>query len=180
MLSIFAGTNIRNYIRGTMDSQVSLLFRTETILDWRVPESHRLAYADGFMSRLGYTLLGTGRHRRTYISHNRRYVIKFPINEYGMRANVQEAKTYKRHKNKPNYNGVVYAPCRLIQGCIVMMWAMETVFGTTRREIDAGKTGLVKNVTDHPMFPAWAYHIDSSQVGIMRNGRIAAYDYTED
>jgi hypothetical protein len=139
---------------------------------------------DRVMKDMGFSLLGEGKDRRTYLSRNRKYVLKLPTHLGGVRANRLEAETWKKHFNKsdPERGNIYYAPCRLLWGCVLMMRAMSKVFGITGGDSDArgvymgGHEGSLKDEA----LPMWARsydHIDSFQVGQMPNGKFVVYDY---
>lgn len=122
-----------------------------------------------------FQLLGSGKDRYTWLSPNKRYVIKFPKHEDGIYANQNEAKYYAKYKNQPDHNGVVFAPCRLIAHSILLMQAMVSTLGDTSGCIIARDTEAVRYCMDTR--PDWVDHIDCDQVGKLMNGRMATYDY---
>ncbi len=134
---------------------------------------------DSVAFQLGFTFLGQGRHRRTYLAPHTRFVLKFPLNEYGATANRQEHRLWHKFKNKPdpnNYN-IIYAPCRLINSSILLMWAMISIGGDTNGDDSATDSGQVSRL-DSDEYPEWSDYVDAEQVGKLRNGKIAAYDFS--
>jgi hypothetical protein len=131
--------------------------------------------------RQGLTYLGGGRHRRTYLSPNKRYVLKFPRNTDGVIVNTMEARAWKRCFNQPDGNGQCYAPCRLIKGTVLMMRTVVELFGRTDGCDSARGSGELDGTDAHdddaPELPDWCDQIDSTQVGYLANGRLVAYDY---
>lgn len=151
-----------------------MFFNLKIILDFKESYQRRIGYVDSFMKAMDFTLLGEGRHRRTFIDKSGRFVIKIPHSEFGLAANRNEHRIYREFFNRKDYRGVKYNPCRLIGNSILLMWAVKSTSGYTQGDITAIKTGLVKedkNLAD------WAGRVDSSQVGRLQDGRIVAYDY---
>lgn len=113
----------------------------------------------------GYILLGEGRNRQVWRRGN--YVIKFPLNTYGVDDNCHEASTYQESLRRPMY--CKYARCRLVLplGTVLVMEYARYV-GPKSDE-----TGYITL----PDCPEWAYSIDCWQVGYNRRGEIVAYDY---
>lgn len=141
---------------------------------------------DDIMRQLRFTFLGQGRDRRTYLSPNKRYVLKFPKDEGGVEANQREASIWKEFGNKPDHGmgGACYAPCRLICGSILMMRAMAKIYGCTYGD-EAGRNYLGgyevhEDNSDESGLPYWACdpdNTDSYQVGQLPNGKFVVYDY---
>jgi len=133
----------------------------------------------------GYTFLGMGKDRMTWLAPNGRYVLKFPRWESGIGANNYEARTWKDSLRNPDPDGPVYAPCRLLRNGALMMWAARNLQGGTNGCQSARERGLGGNDYYEEWdngelpedFPPWVYDVDCCQVGILRNGRLAAYDY---
>ena len=127
----------------------------------------RKYYITNFLSKKGFRYVGEGRHRFVYLSKNKRFVLKFPIDDNGLRANIEEAEIYSLFKNKIYDKRIVrdadYAPCRLIDGCILMMFSIESDLGFADFETH--------------LYPKWVLDIDSTQVGLYKN-RLVAYDYS--
>jgi hypothetical protein len=156
-------------------------FDYSIILNFSLPFTARKNYVDGLMSRRGFTYLGKGRHRMTYLSPNRRFVLKFPHNEEGLAANRDEASVYKeallsKEKDYP------YAPCRLVHNAINLMVAVTEVYGGTEADDRVRDNGILDGKDfagddDMDMLPSWAHDIDALQVGKLPNGRLVAYDY---
>lgn len=156
------------------------MFNLKSICDFKTSKSYRIGLIDALMAEKGFTFLGEGRHRRTYLSPNKRFVLKFPHCKEGLTANRNESDTWKKHLGKPDLDGTEYAPCRLIQGKIIMMAAMVEVYGGTEgcdyaRDIGAVK-GEDKFYCDDDL-PSWAKDIDACQVGMSASGKLVAYDY---
>ena len=140
---------------------------------------------DAFMEEKKFTLLGEGRHRRTYLSPNKRYVLKFPHGNYYFIHNQNEARIWRQFFSNPNPDncGCIYAPCRLIDNSILMMRAMSTIFGITQGDRDARCKGLLGENMPYRISedcPEWVKksYYDSHQVGKLCNtGKYAIYDY---
>jgi hypothetical protein len=109
------------------------------------------------------TLLGQGRHRKTYLSPSGKFVVKIPHGEWcgddgldGQLANIREAEIFKKTKGKDGE--FRYARCRLMaNGWLVM------------EKID--------NNYRWGEMPSWVLSIDCAQVGKNRKGDWVAYDY---
>lgn len=134
-------------------------------------------YTYNLMSQMGFSLMGNGCHRETYLSPNKKYVLKFPINGKGIDVNAQEHLIWHLYKSKPDYShgGMVYAPCRLIGGLVLMMWAVTKSFGCSQGDDDAQSKGYIPGSIMVP--PAWVERIDCCQAGVLPSGKIVAYDY---
>jgi hypothetical protein len=128
----------------------------------------RKYYITQFMNVKGFRYVGEGRHRFVYLSKNRRYVLKFPLDGNGLIANAEEAEIYSLFKNKVKDKRIVegadYAPCRLINNCVLMMFAIEEDFGFTGYD-------KLKDL------PKWVFDIENTQVGYYKN-KLVAYDYS--
>jgi hypothetical protein len=124
------------------------------------------SYIDRIAHDNNFVFIGEGRHRRTFFTRSKKNVIKFPINAGGLRANQYEYDQYKTYYNGPDKDGIVYAPCRLIKNCVLIMVAIQDDFGFGNDNI--------------PDPPYWVTKVDCEQVGILKNGRIVAYDSYED
>jgi len=135
----------------------------------------RAEYLDATMASHGYKLIGNGKHRRTYLSPNGRYVLKFPMLASGIRDNKDEHNTWHMFKNRPSKDGVLYAPCRLIKDFVLMMWACSDTCGYSDGCERAIGSGTLKRMSHN--IPVWADYIDCQQVGTLLNGKIVAFDY---
>jgi hypothetical protein len=102
------------------------------------------------------TLLGSGYSRACYADG--RWVIKVPLNDYGLADNSREARLSRRWGRGPDQNGVLYARCRLLKNGWLVMERVDT------------------SVPDEAQ-PRWADYVDCQQVGLTRAGRIVAYDF---
>ncbi len=140
---------------------------------------------DAYMSERGFTFLGEGRSRRTYLSKNKRYVLKFHLDKYTS-ANQNEAKTWRQFfgKTNPTYGDCLYAPCRLLDGKVLMMKAMVEVYGGTNGCVTARENGLggadaFKSSEERSKLPEYIskWSVDSQQIGKMANGKYVIYDY---
>lgn len=132
------------------------------------------------MAEHSFTFVGQGRHRRTYLSPNKRYVLKFPHCREGLDANRSEAAIWKDYLGQPALDGTNFAPCRLIKDKILMMAAMVEVYGGTEgceyaRDIGAFE-GEDRDSYERDM-PSWTREIDATQVGKLASGKLVAYDY---
>lgn len=151
---------------------------------WELDQEFLTAYLESE----GFTYLGSGRHRRTFLSPNRRFVLKFPRDLYGLEANQKECKTWKKAVRGEwrSQHGEALAPARLICDAICVMPAMTELYGRTR---GCGKARVILSngqMDDDPepedmekSLPAWLdnYYVDCAQVGKMRNGKVVVYDY---
>jgi len=156
------------------------MFDLKIILDFDIPHRARCNYIDDVMDKRKFTYLGSGRHRRTYLSPNKRYVLKFPHCRNGLYANQDEAKTWKESLHHPC--DIAYAPCRLIEGSILMMVAVVEAYGGTDGCDNARSSNLIGGYDIYSRclesnLPSWIENIDACQVGRTRNGKLVAYDY---
>lgn len=96
--------------------------------------------------------LGQGRHRAVF-DLGRGWVLKVPIEDYGLTANWFEDRRYKQYGRS---GFIPFARCRMLpNGCLLME--------------------KVKPMKSN--FPKWADWVDCRQVGMARDGAIVAYDY---
>lgn len=154
----------------------ALILDWKLITDFSIGKDDRRKYIDTVMESHGFTLLGEGRMRRTYLSPNKKYVLKFPMTRDGIEGNISEHDIWHQNKHAANNHEINYAPCRLIRKTILMMWSCYEAFGESFGCEDALKKGaLIKCSLD---YPAWSTTVDCRQVGILKNGKFAAYDYT--
>jgi hypothetical protein len=107
----------------------------------------------------GYTYLGRGRHRQTYLLPSGKHVIKFPINDEGVGANQREYRKFKNTKHEG-----IFARCRLINvddsACIIMVAVKP-----------------LENKYCNFDLPYWVDEIDNMQVGFTRRQQLVCYDY---
>lgn len=125
-------------------------------------EEDRRNTLDMEMKERGFTYIGAGRQRRTYMSKSGKYVLKFPRSISGALANIEEAWMY--HIGERMDGNI--ARCRLIlfKGMYcVMMEAVQYVDSHMNL-----RTG-----------PYWLYEVDCLQVGYTRKGKLVAYDYPD-
>jgi hypothetical protein len=101
--------------------------------------------------------LGEGSYRRGWQRKN--VVIKVPKCEVGYCDNILEAYAYRKYRKGPDYNDVVYAPCRLLPNGALLMTFVEFV--------------------EYKQLPVWCGYIDGMQCGNY-HGRIVAYDAASD
>lgn len=159
-----------------------MLFKLENITNFDLSNEYRMSYIDTFMKNMGFTLLGEGRMRRTFLAPHKRFVLKFPTYEEGLYGNRSEAELYQRFKNNPDHSryGMVYAPCRLIQNAILMMWAVKESFGESDGDREAARNQSYVQFNNRSRgLPSWVNEVDCQQVGYLKNGRLVAYDYTK-
>jgi hypothetical protein len=156
----------------------------EKILDFDLSIGYRKDYIRRIMKKRGFTFLGRGRHRLTYLSPNGRFVLKFPANPEGLAANLSENEIW--HSSLKELSNIDYAPCRLIKSAILMMAAVVSSYGDTEgcdAARDTGKlSGSPRAGGDYGDeleidLPDWVNDIDSYQVGHLPNGKLVAYDY---
>jgi hypothetical protein len=149
-------------------------------VDWNDSYAGREAYIGNVMKDNGYTWLGTGRHRMTYLSPNKRFVLKFPTCCYGIQISKREDALWSMFHWEPTPNGTYVAPCRMIGGVILMMRAMVELYGDSD-SCDIGREVLGQSSCDSKHeIPSWAERLDCGQVGRLANGRIVAYDFGSD
>jgi hypothetical protein len=113
-----------------------------------------------------FEYIGDGCSRSVYRHGN--YVIKLPLDDYGISANAREAHRWKKY----GYSGEIpYARCRLLpnSGILVMEYARYTIPGKT----------LPDGFVPYEEAPDWTKWVDCQQVGYNRTGRLVAYDYGE-
>lgn len=157
------------------------MFDKKIVTNWDLSVESRLEYIKLIMKDKGFTHLGNGRHRATFLSPNKKFVIKFPHNKYGLEANKKEASLWKKYLGKPDEKGVCYLPCRLIMDTVILMEAVTESYGGTVGCDTARESGAVTGkdlyVKDGEGLPAWYIHVDCCQIGLRRNGKIGVYDY---
>ena len=101
----------------------------------------------------GAIFLGEGASRKGY--KYKKSVIKIPHNEWGFQDNIIEAYAYNLYGRKPDENGYIFAPCKLLNnGCLLM---------------------VLVDRRPYKELPSWANYIDGGQCGIY-NGRWVVYD----
>lgn len=103
-----------------------------------------------------FIYINGGRHRETFLTPSKKFVIKIPSIYDGIIANLSERQIFSYFHGSNNH----YAPCRLINNFILLMKKVET---------NINKNNL----------PQWAYNIDAVQVGILPNGKLVAFDYAD-
>jgi hypothetical protein len=104
--------------------------------------------------------LGIGRNRVTF-AHSPGWVIKVPINDWGLLDNESEAETFQCFGRTNAF--IKYAQCRIEfdqEGIPLLL--ME------RLAVDIPLAGL----------PEWCDFVDCQQVGIGHDGQLLAYDYS--
>jgi len=112
---------------------------------------------DNLLSK-GFARLGQGSFRVTF--GRGKVVVKVPYNQNGFEDNLTEAFNWRKYRDKPNLNGYLFAPCRLLPDATLMMVHVDTkVF--------------------HEELPHWTRYIDGQQVGRYK-GKLVAYDYACD
>jgi len=103
-------------------------------------------------------VLGEGRNRITF-ELNDRFVLKVPLNEYGVLDNETEAKMYRNRSD----GDIRLARCRKVLNSFGLpLLVMERV------DIDS---------VESLELPHWVDFIDCSQVGYTKKGELVAYDY---
>lgn len=105
--------------------------------------------------------IGEGRNRAVYRHGN--YVVKVPLNVYGVGDNYHE---YHVFRHPERYDYCSYARCRLMGQLLIMQYARFV--GPLSDE-----TGYIP----YANAPKWADTIDCNQIGYNRFGQIVAYDY---
>ena len=120
----------------------------------------------------GWTLLGAGRSRATYVYARRgresRIVVKVPLGQYGEQCNQSELTN--RRFGYGSLKPEKLARCRLVwvHSVPVIVMTRVTPLRTPYRT-DA-------NYAYDPV-PDWAYSLDAEQCGTTPRGRIVAFDY---
>lgn len=150
--------------------------------DWGDENETRENYIKDHMKSVGYQWLGSGRHRMTFLAPHKRFVLKFARNHSGLWVNCREADLWSTHLWRLGREGIQYAPCRLIRGCILMMRTVVDLHGDTiacavgqkalhsLQHICIERHGEVNS--DFVNFT-----VDSGQIGRLPNGKWVAYDY---
>lgn len=157
-----------------------MLFDLSKILNFNLSRESRIEKINSLMKNLDFIFLGEGRHRRTFLSPNKRYVLKFPHCVNGLEANQREAAFWKASLTTAAPDGTSYAACRLIQNSIIMMRAVSEMYGGSYACDYARSSGAISGkdlYNDGKELPNWAQEIDCGQVGRLRNGKLVAYDY---
>jgi hypothetical protein len=122
---------------------------------------YRLRKISIILESFDFKYLGSGRHRFVFLSPNKRYVLKFPIDYDGLLANEEEEQVFKSSLTNL-ISDIKYAPCRLISNTILMMRYVEDIFYS-------------RKITE---LPIWVNEIDSCQVGLTKDGKLVAYDFS--
>ena len=104
----------------------------------------------------GYEIVGRGNTRLVIRRKGHNWVLKIPVRAGGISDNCLEGKRY-RINELPQ---VRKAKAKCVTVCKLPIVIMEWV-----------------NIDPVIQMPAWAYHVDSEQVGINRRGQIVAFDY---
>lgn len=103
-----------------------------------------------------HVLIGQGSKRKAYVSKDRTYVIKVPMEStsLGIEENIAEAETYKKFPNS------MYAKCELLENDWLKMEYVEPAALTKGGDC-----------------PDWVSKIAEGQVGYNNDGVLVAYDY---
>ena len=108
-----------------------------------------------YLESRGWKYLGCGSFRNAYRRKNT--VIKVPRNWEGFEDNVTEAYAYRKYRNSPDSDGLIFCPCRLLpNGCLMMPFVDN-------------KGGYCNDLPD------WAKSLDGWQAGYYK-GRVVGYD----
>ena len=121
--------------------------------------------------------MGSGGSRITFLMPDEKYVIKFPRYEYGIGVNKDEHRIWHEYKNKPHPRiDVVFAPCRLVYGSLLIMRAVSVLYGDAYADQEGRK--VIEGYCELPdNAPEWVRRVDCHQVGKLSDGRWVAYDY---
>lgn len=135
--------------------------------------SNSIQYPGKFMLRQeleakGFTYLGSGRHRRSFLCPSNKYVLKVPKNANGELANEQEVRIYRKSLVKPC--DIKFARCRQFFWKDFLCNIMEYVQPLRNYEVDK-----LHHVGE---LPDWVWAIDCEQVGYNARGEVVAYDYS--
>jgi len=129
---------------------------------WNAPSSF-CDKRDGYLNKIinslvkkNFKYLNGGRHRETLLTPSKNSVIKIPSIYDGIYANISERNIFSYFHGSNNH----YAPCRLIDNFMLLMKKVET------------------NINRNNL-PQWAYNIDAVQVGRLPNGKLVAFDYSD-
>ena len=146
-------------------------------LNFSIPLNEKEKGLKNILEPLGYQHVGTGGSRITFLTPDKKYVVKFPWFEYGILVNKDEHHIWHKYKNNPEpTRGMVFAPCRLIYGSILIMRAVSVLCGNAYGDRQGRK--VIEGDPDLPNdAPPWASLVDCHQVGKLPNGRWVAYDY---
>jgi hypothetical protein len=124
------------------------------------PKLVQKSYNQGFYENIradlpkqGFKQIGWGSSRYGFQRGN--IVVKVPHNQGGYYDNIMEAYAYHLYRKKPDSQGRVFAPCRLLpNGCLMMVFVDRKL----RTEM-----------------PEWTHIIDGAQCGVFKD-RIVVYD----
>lgn len=106
---------------------------------------------------VAYPCLGEGRNRRVF-QINENFVVKVPLNEFGLCDNESEARAFAQE----GYGGYVpYAECEVL----------HSKDGLPLLKMEFVKIGCVEDPPD------WALSIDCAQIGWTQDNRLVAYDF---
>ena len=148
----------------------------EMIASFEISIESRRRHLDANMRLAGFKLIGQGRHRRTYLSPNKKYVLKFPMCSDALAVNRHEQEIWRAYKNTSQDDGTLYAPCRLIKDFVLMMWAVDSSYGCSFGDERAFSKDMLVRL-DETDAPSWVFDIDATQAGYLPDGRLVAYDY---
>lgn len=149
------------------------------ILNMNIGRDERENYIHKVMTSCGCKKVAAGGTRLVYLTNDGKYVIKFPRSGYGITVNADEHRIWHKYKNSPDKNkgGILYAPCRLVHGSILVMKALAKICGESAGDADATRNGVIPTDTLPSNVPGWCYKLDCEQVGYLPDGRLVAYDY---
>jgi hypothetical protein len=123
-----------------------------------LPEAMEIALKE---AHIKYSYLAEGRNRAVFIK-DEKWVVKVPLNDYGMSDNYAEERRYQKFGKTGD--DIPYAECRVVHDTNgIPLLEMERV--TLLTETDA--------------VPKWADYVDCAQVGRTSSGEIVAYDYSD-
>lgn len=114
-----------------------------------------------YIESKGYTFLGSGSFRGTWVRPNNKSVIKIPRCYDGELDNLMESKAWHKYRNRPTSLGLMIPPCRILPNkCLMMAWVDTYNWSSPpwKRQIGGKPT------------------LDGDQVGIYK-GRVVAYDF---
>jgi hypothetical protein len=158
------------------------------IVDWyRESAESRGMYITDKMVSAGYSLVGSGKDRITFLAPHKRFVLKFPRHDWGLYANERESRNWATRFRREAWanHQVQFAPCHMVGNVILMMRTVWDLCGNTVG-CDKGSelVGRGMNEDGQPLIdvpiPDWIGCIDACQVGRLANGKWVAYDYADD
>lgn len=112
--------------------------------------------------------IGKGSYRVVFNTRGDDYVVKVPLNSEGESDNQKEYELFRQNKLSH------FAKCNLVSVNGIDVLMMERLYDVMR---------LASHITPHvfdqeSLDPGWIRKIDAAQVGVSRDGRVKAYDFS--